>query len=69
MFNVGDKVLARVDYRDEYAPATIVDPSTFNCFIGSRVYAVEFDRKPVGSAGTYNARRLTVARFNVKPAA
>ena len=67
-YAIGTRVLARVDYRDRYEPATIVDPSTFNCFVGSGSYAVEFDRRPIGSAGTYNGKRITVARFNVKAA-
>ncbi len=66
-FQIGERVLARIHYRDRFEPATVVDPRQWQSINTDHSYAVEFDRQPVGSCGTYNSRRVSVDCFNVKP--
>ncbi len=70
-FEIGDRVLARAHYRDEFRAATVADPSTFDpsAFPGSNpacdyVIPVEFD-----TAGGRSSRRMTVEAHNVRRAA
>lgn len=65
-FKIGDRVMARIHRNDAMEPATIVDPRDWSYIDTTTCYAVEFDRRPVGSAGTYNARRVSVSQWNVK---
>lgn len=67
-FQIGDRVLARVHRNDPFEPATIVDPRSWQEINTGLCYAVEFDRRPVGSVGTYNSRRISIDRCNVKEA-